>query len=235
MFCRFCGKEIADGSVTCSECGRKLVSYDEKIKTKNKMSKKIIISVIILIILVFIGFGINYINVKRNVSAIPTSNFVNKNNVNFRGHNKNIYAWASVSHRTDGKLNTTLNSNPQWNLICYRVLIENKSSANLNIDVSQFTLKLNDNTVVNIFGGENDALGLPWLNPMIIELNGTDISTKQKKDIPISKDNYCVLEVYYAIENEREEQAAVNKTREIEAGISTSKGRVDITLNKVGK
>lgn len=168
-----------------------------------------------VVALVFIGFGINYVNVKRSISTIPTSHFVNENNVFFSGHNKNIYAWASVSHRIDGKLNTTLNSNPQWNLICYRVLIENKSNANLNIDVSQFALLLNDNTVLNIFEGENDAIGLPWLNPIITEVNGTDISTKQKRDISISKGNYCVVEAYYAIENEEDEQAAINKTKEI--------------------
>ncbi|MBU3209043.1 hypothetical protein [Clostridium algidicarnis] len=236
MFCRFCGKEIFGGNVKCSECGIKLVSNnDEKIKKDKNVNKKVMIFAISVVILVLIGFGINYINTKRFDSEIPTSNYINKNNVIFRGNNKNIYAWATVSHRTDGKLSTTLNKNPGWNLICYRILISNKSNTNLNIDVSQFTLVLGDNDVVNLFKGENDAIGLRWLNPIIMEVNGTDISTKQKKDISILKDSYCVVEAYYVIKNEEDEQAAINKTKEIKAGISTSKGLVDIILNKIVK
>lgn len=236
MFCRYCGKEIKDGSTVCSECGKDLNGDAKSSKPKAKVNKKIIISAVVACLcLVLIIFGVIYFNGKKAIPEIPESHFINKGDVLFKGNSKGIYVWATIQRHTDGKLDTTINSNPQYNLACYRVLIENKSSADLNIDVSQFTVLLNDNSTVSLFKGEDDALGLLWLNPLIIELNGTDISEKQKTDITVSKDNYCVLEAHYVIGDEEDEKGAIDKTRGIKAGISTSKGRVDIMLNKVNK
>lgn len=234
MFCRYCGKKISDDSIKCSECGRNLIGKNKKVVAKHKINRKIILTIII-VFLILVGFGVDYIHTQKSISTIPNSKFVNKDNMIFKGYNKNIFAWATVEHHTDGELNTTLNDIPPKNLIGYRILIENKSNNKLNINASNFTLLLNDGTVLKTFEGENDATGNLWLNPNVFELNGTDISLKQLKNITLSKGEYCTSNVYFIINNETEEKKAIDISKEIKFDTTTSNGNIEIELKKINK
>lgn len=101
MFCTKCGKEIEEGNTFCTNCGQKVEkSTSDRVSINLKNSKKIIICVI-SIILVIIGIVAGIIYFNSNTEQENT-NTINDENANITG-NENINPEVETSKIEVGK------------------------------------------------------------------------------------------------------------------------------------